>query len=106
MEDVVSEPATPGKDLLMDEPERTDAPIAGNTPARSPKRVWRAPVIALAVTLGLVALSVLLDRGDERARDLALLIGAPTLYLLLPLVVIWLLVTVVLQVRRGSSTSD
>jgi hypothetical protein len=71
----------------------------------SAKKVWRAPVIALAVTVGLVVLSVILDRGGERSRDLALLIGAPTLYLLLPAVVIWLLVTLVLQVRRRSSRS-
>jgi hypothetical protein len=71
----------------------------------SAKKVWRAPVIALAVTVGLVVLSVILDRGDERSRDLALLVGAPTLYLLLPAVVIWLLVTLVLQLRRRSSGS-
>jgi hypothetical protein len=38
--------------------------------------------------------------GSEAARDHALVIGAPALYVLLPLAVLWLAVALVVHLRR------
>jgi hypothetical protein len=70
-----------------------------HTPLR-PRSLWRLPVIAAVTTAGLTVLAVVLDAGGERARDLALLVGAPTLYLLLPATVAGVVVALVRQVRR------
>jgi hypothetical protein len=48
----------------------------------------------------LYLVAALLDRGGERARDWALLVGVPTLYVLLPLSVLWLIVAAVRGRRR------
>ncbi len=65
--------------------------------------LWRAvrlPAIAVIGAALLTAVAFLLDTGSPRARDYALVIGTPALYVLLPLAVIWLLVAVALHVRR------
>jgi protein-S-isoprenylcysteine O-methyltransferase Ste14 len=69
---------------------------------KRPRSLWRPPAIVLLVAVALLVLSFVLDTGGERSRDLALLIGAPSLYLLLPLAVLWLAVAVVVQLRRAS----
>ncbi len=65
-------------------------------------RSVRGPLIALALGALLLLASTLLDRGGERSRDLALLLGAPALYVVLPLALLWLIVVVVLRGRSGS----
>jgi hypothetical protein len=55
----------------------------------------RWPLVAVAACLLLLLVAFALDMGGERARDAALLIGAPTLYGLLPAAILWLLVAVV-----------
>ena len=62
----------------------------------------RWPLLALAVSVLLLAVAFALDTGGERARDKALLIGAPTLYILLPASIVWLLVAVALRARRAT----
>ena len=60
--------------------------------------MWRAirwPVGAVVVSAALIGLSFLLDMGGRQARDAALLIGANTMFILLPASVIWLLVAVI-----------
>jgi hypothetical protein len=65
-------------------------------------RSFRGPLIALAIGLALLIVATLLDRGGERSRDLALLLGVPAIYVILPIAVIWLIVVAVLRVRSGS----
>jgi NAD-dependent oxidoreductase involved in siderophore biosynthesis len=65
-------------------------------------RSFRGPLVALGVGLLLLLIATILDRGGERSRDLALLIGVPAIYVILPLAVIWLIVVAVLRVRSGS----
>jgi hypothetical protein len=65
-------------------------------------RSLRGPLILLGLGVLLLLASTLLDRGGERSRDLALLLGAPALYLVLPLAVLWLIVVLVLRGRSGS----
>jgi hypothetical protein len=77
--------------------ERADTPTAVGRPS---KHLWRAPTIAALATAALAILSIVLDNGTERARDLALLIGAPTLYLLAPATTVWLAFALVTQIRR------
>jgi hypothetical protein len=60
--------------------------------------VW--PVIAVCVCGLLYLTATLLDSGGESSRDWALLIGAPTLYVLLPISVLWLVVVLVRSRRR------
>ena len=67
-----------------------------------PSRSFRGPLIALAAGLLLLLAATLLDRGGERSRDLALLVGVPALYIVLPLAVLWLLVVAVLRARARS----
>lgn len=64
-------------------------------------RSYRGPLIAVGVGVALLLIAMLLDRGGERSRDLALLIGAPTLYVILPLAVLWLVTVAVLRRLRG-----
>jgi hypothetical protein len=64
------------------------------------KNPWRVTTIAAVLTAGLGALSIVLDTGGPRARDLALLIGAPTLYLLLPATAACFVVALVMRIRR------
>lgn len=64
--------------------KQADVSTFAGKPAGRLKSRWRIPAIAAVTTAGLTTVSIVLDTGDERARDLALLIGAPTLYLLLP----------------------
>jgi hypothetical protein len=59
-------------------------------------------LILLGLGVLLLLASTLLDRGGERSRDLALLLGAPALYVVLPLAVLWLIVVLVLRGRSGS----
>ena len=65
-------------------------------------RSFRGPLIALGAGLVLLLAATILDRGGERSRDLALLVGVPAIYVILPLAVIWLIVVAVLRVRSGS----
>ena len=67
-------------------------------PAR--RNPWRIPVIGAVATAVLTASAMVLDTGDEHARDLALLIGAPTLWLLLPATVLAFVVALVVHLRR------
>jgi hypothetical protein len=60
----------------------------------------RWPLLALALAGILLATSFALDAGSERQRDLALLIGAPTVWLLLPASTIWTLVAAIRYLRR------
>jgi hypothetical protein len=66
--------------------------------------LWRSvrwPVAALLLSTALVVVAFVLDAQPAgRARDTALLIGAPALFVLLPLSVLWLVVALVLHVRR------
>jgi len=84
----------------MNRSDQTDVSTSAGKPGGRPKSLWRRPTIAAAATAGLTVLSLVLDTGNERARDLALLIGAPTLYLLLPATTAWFVVALVLQIRR------
>jgi hypothetical protein len=65
-------------------------------------RSLKGPLMLLGVGVLLLLASTLLDRGGERSRDLALLLGAPALYVVLPLAVLWLIVVLVLRGRSGS----
>jgi hypothetical protein len=58
--------------------------------------------MAVAGCVLLLVLAFALDTGGERARDAALIVGAPTLYVLLPLSVLWLLVAVLRRATRRS----
>ena len=60
----------------------------------------RWPLIAVAACLPLLLLAFALDTGGERSRDAALLIGVATLYVLLPLALLWLLVAVLRHLTR------
>lgn len=61
---------------------------------REELRAVRWP-LALVVLAALVAgLATLLDRGGPTARDYALVLGAPALYVVLPLALGWLVVGV------------
>jgi len=65
--------------------------------------VWRAvrwPVVATVVAALLVVAAFVLDTGSGTARDYALVIGAPALYVLLPLALLWLVVALVRHARR------
>ena len=64
-------------------------------------RSFRGPLILLAVGVVLYLAATLLDRGGERSRDLALLLGVPALYVILPLAVLWLVVVAVVRARSG-----
>lgn len=70
---------------------------SGNTTLLS---AVRRPLIALAAGVLLLLIAFALDTGGERARDAALLVGAPTLYFLLPAAALWLLIAVLRHLRR------
>ena len=66
---------------------------------------WRAvrwPVLAVLIAAGLVAVAFVLDTGSAAARDAALIIGAPALWLLLPAAALWLRIVLV-RARRSRS---
>jgi len=84
----------------MNQSDHTDVPLIAGKPTGRPRSLWRLPTIATGATAGLTVVSIVLDAGNERARDLALLIGAPTFYLLLPATVACLVVALVRQIRR------
>jgi hypothetical protein len=84
----------------VNDPHQADISTFAGTPAGRPKSLWRIPAILAVATAGLTVLSIVLDAGSERARDLALLIGAPTLYLLLPATAACFVVALLLQIRR------
>jgi hypothetical protein len=86
----------------MNQSEHPDIPTAAGKPTGPSKNLWRWPTIAALATAGLATTSIVLDNGTEHARDLALLIGAPTLYLLAPALAAWLVVALVIQIRRRS----
>jgi NADH dehydrogenase len=86
---------------MTNQPERVGTPTGAGRPS---KRLWPAPTIAALVTAGLAAVSIVLDNGSEQARDLALIIGAPTLYILAPATAAWLVVALVIQIRRTHRT--
>jgi hypothetical protein len=67
--------------------------------------VWRAvrwPLAATTAAALLVVAAFVLDSGSGTARDYALVIGAPALYVLLPLALLWLAVALVRNARRGA----
>ena len=80
----------------MNDPDQAD----GSTFAGKRAGLWRITTVLAVATAGLIALSIVLDAGSGRARDLALLIGAPTLYVLLPATVVCFVVALVLRIRR------
>ena len=84
----------------MNQPDQTNVSTFAGKPAGRPKSLWRIPAILAGATAGLTVLSIVLDAGNERARDLALLIGALTLYLLLPATATCFVVALALQIRR------
>jgi hypothetical protein len=60
--------------------------------------VWRAlqePLVAVVVAVVLVAVAFVLDATSGVARDYALVVGAPALYVLLPATLLWLVIAVV-----------
>lgn len=65
-------------------------------------RVVRWPVLAVVIAAGLVAVAFVLDTGSAAARDAALLIGTPALWLLLPAAALWLLIALLRARRSGS----
>lgn len=83
---------------MTNQSERTDNSTGAGRPS---KHLWRPPMIAALATAGLAAVSIVLDNGSERARDLALLIGAPTLYVLAPATAAWFVVALAIQTRRN-----
>jgi hypothetical protein len=85
----------------VNDPHQADISTFAGKPAGRPKSLWRIPAILAVATAGLTVLSIVLDAGSERARDLALLIGAPTLYLLLPATAACFVVALLLQIRRS-----
>jgi hypothetical protein len=65
--------------------------------------VWRSvrwPLAATGVAVLLVLVAFALDAGSGTARDYALVLGAPALYVLLPLALLWLVVALVRYGRR------
>ena len=66
------------------------------------KLSFRKPLITLAVGVLMVLIALLLDRGGEQSRDLALLIGSAALYIVLPVAVIWLIAVTIVRATSGS----
>ena len=60
----------------------------------------RTPLFLFGVGVVLLVVAFLLDLGSAGARDVALLLGSYTLYVLLPLASVWLVVAVLLARRR------
>jgi hypothetical protein len=68
----------------------------------------RGPIAALVLSLVVLLVALVLDRGSAQSRDAALLVGSPALYALIPasvvwLVVVWLVVAPARRWRRGHS---
>jgi hypothetical protein len=66
------------------------------------KLSFRKPLITLAVGVLMLLLALILDRGGEQGRDLALLIGSAALYVVLPVAVIWLIAVTIARATSGS----
>ncbi|WP_214369284.1 hypothetical protein [Pseudonocardia sp. H11422] len=83
-------------------------PGTPRTPGSNLLRALRWPLLALLAVGLLIGMSFGLGSGSPAARDAALLLGAPALWVLLPLVVIWLLVALVRYLMgrgRGPGTA-
>jgi hypothetical protein len=63
---------------------------------------FRRPLVALAVGVLMLIVALLLDRGGEGSRDMALLIGTAALYVVLPASVLWLIAVAISRGRSGS----
>jgi hypothetical protein len=63
---------------------------------------FRRPLIALAVGVLMLIVALLLDRGGEGSRDMALLIGTAALYVVLPASVLWLIAVAIVRVSSRS----
>ena len=74
--------------------------MAQGTETAGLRRAIRLPVLAVVVAALAVAAAAVLDTGSARQRDYALVIGAPALYVVLPLAVLWLLTAIFVHVRR------
>jgi hypothetical protein len=68
---------------------------------RGRKSLWLVPAIAVLTTAALTVLAIVLDTGDARSRDLALLVGALTFYVVAPITVICVIVATVVKIRRA-----
>ena len=70
-------------------------------------RSFRWPLLTLALGVVLLTVAVWLDGGGQQARDLALLVGAAALNVVLPLGVLWLVVVALVRLtsswRKGRS---
>ena len=68
------------------------------------RTVWRAvrwPAAALAISLALIVIGLVLDRlPPGRAHEMALVFGGPALTVLLPLSLLWLVASLALYARR------
>lgn len=62
---------------------------------------FRRPLIALAVGVLMLLVALLLDRGGEGSRDMALLIGTAALYVVLPASVLWLIAVAIVRASSG-----
>jgi len=62
---------------------------------------FRKPLIALAVGVLMLLAALLLDRGGEGSRDMALLIGTAALYVVLPASILWLIAVAIVRVSSG-----
>lgn len=72
-------------------------------------RWWQrlsGPIAGMAVVGILLAAAFGLDLGSESQRDVALVIGTITLYVLTPIVVLWLLVVVWKRFTRSRAQSQ
>jgi hypothetical protein len=63
-------------------------------------RAVRWPLLTLTLAVALIVTGFVLDMGPAAVRDTALVVGAAALYLLLPIGVVWLVVAIVMHVRR------
>jgi len=63
---------------------------------------FRKPLIALAVGVLMLIVALLLDRGGESSRDMALLIGTAALYVVLPASVLWLIAVAIVRISSRS----
>ena len=69
--------------------------------ARGPKNLWLIPAIALLTAAALIVLAFVLDTGDARSRELALLVGVLGLYVAAPIAVICVIAATVVKIRRA-----
>jgi hypothetical protein len=70
-------------------------------------RSFRWPLLTLALGVVLLTVAVWLDGGGQQSRDLALLVGATALNVVLPVGVLWLIVVALVRLtsnwRKGRS---